>query len=152
VKALAEFLRVQVDASGKTLAVLASEIQICRTQISERLGGKVPDVSFVVALLDATIREPRLREHRLKAARCLRGSCGGVDRCRKRFTCWHRSWSEEHSFHQECEAGSAEHLAFEHLDAVYVPFHDARVVGQRERGGDRGAVAIDAGGEGVETG
>ncbi|MFC9616425.1 hypothetical protein [Streptomyces sp. NPDC056938] len=40
----------------------------------------------------------------------------------------------------------------EHLDAVDVPFHDARVPGQREPGDDRGPVAIDAVGEGVETG
>ncbi|WP_425264795.1 hypothetical protein [Streptomyces incarnatus] len=62
------------------------------------------------------------------------------------------SWSEEHSFPQECEAGSAEHLAFEHLDAVDVPFHDAQAPGQREPGDDRGPVTIDASGEGMKTG
>lgn len=33
-----------------------------------------------------------------------------------------------------------------------MPFHDARVPGQREPGDDRGLVAIDAGGEAMETG
>ncbi len=33
-----------------------------------------------------------------------------------------------------------------------MPFHDARVPGQREPGDDRGPVAIDADGEGMETG
>lgn len=33
-----------------------------------------------------------------------------------------------------------------------MPFHDARVPGQREPCDDGGPVAIDAGGEGVETG
>ncbi|MFM9625126.1 hypothetical protein ACKI14_45300 [Streptomyces turgidiscabies] len=67
-RALARFLRAQVDASGKTLAMLAGEINVSKTQISDRLGGKVPDQEFVTALIRATIPEPRLRERRLDEA------------------------------------------------------------------------------------
>ncbi|MFF1713943.1 tetratricopeptide repeat protein [Streptomyces sp. NPDC058268] len=65
---LARFMRAQVDASGKTLAVLAGEIHISKTQISDRLGGRVPDQEFVATLIRATIPEPRLRERRLTEA------------------------------------------------------------------------------------
>lgn len=72
VKALAEFLRAQVEGSGKTLAVLAGEINLSKSQISERLGGRIPEERFVVALVTATNREPMLRRHRLDEARRLR--------------------------------------------------------------------------------
>jgi hypothetical protein len=53
---------------------------------------------------------------------------------------------------EEVEAGAAEHLALEHLDAVDVPFHDSGAPGQGEAGDDGVTVAVDACGEGVETG
>ncbi|MEU6688121.1 hypothetical protein ABZ900_34625, partial [Streptomyces sp. NPDC046832] len=67
-QALAAFLRAQIDASGKTLAVLSGEIHISKSQISERISGKVPDRDFVTTLIHATIPEPRLRERRLTEA------------------------------------------------------------------------------------
>ncbi|MGW7513774.1 hypothetical protein ACWGJ0_39455 [Streptomyces massasporeus] len=74
-QALAAFLRAQVDASGKTLAVLAGEIHISKSQISDRIGGKVPDPDFVTALIRATVPEPRLCERRLtEAARLLQAA------------------------------------------------------------------------------
>ncbi|MEU5243638.1 hypothetical protein AB0G81_05890 [Streptomyces asoensis] len=48
--------------------MLAKEIHISKSQISERLGGKVPDQEFVRALIRATIPEPRLRARRLAEA------------------------------------------------------------------------------------
>ncbi|GAA1087040.1 hypothetical protein GCM10009577_04950 [Streptomyces javensis] len=47
----------------------------------------------------------------------------------------------------------AEHLSFEHLDAFDVSFDDARVPGQGEVGNDgiAVAVAVDAGGQGVQA-
>ncbi|MEU5666524.1 tetratricopeptide repeat protein [Streptomyces longwoodensis] len=74
-QALAAFLRAQIDASGKTLAVLAKEIHISKSRISEQIGGKVPDRDFVTALIRATIPEPRLCERRLaEAARLLQAA------------------------------------------------------------------------------
>ncbi|WP_432086426.1 hypothetical protein [Streptomyces sp. bgisy095] len=40
--------------------------------------------------------------------------------------------------------GAAEHLALERLDAVDVPFDDARVPGEGEAGDDGTTVAVDA--------
>ncbi|MFE7930775.1 hypothetical protein ACFU6S_18940 [Streptomyces sp. NPDC057456] len=65
---LAKFLRKQVDASGKTLTMLAREMHMSRTTISERLAGHSVDERFVSALLTATIAEPRLRQRRLATA------------------------------------------------------------------------------------
>lgn len=50
------------------------------------------------------------------------------------------------------EARAAEHLSFEHLDPVDVPFDNAGAAGQGKAGDDGIAVAVDAGGEGVEAG
>ncbi|OQR59955.1 hypothetical protein B6E66_32545, partial [Streptomyces maremycinicus] len=61
-------MRAQVDASGKTLAVLAKETHISKSQLSERMAGRVPDQEFVTVLIRATIPEPRLREKRLAEA------------------------------------------------------------------------------------
>lgn len=62
---LARFLRAQVKASRKTLAVLAEEIGYSRSQIGAFLGGKVPDKPFVTVMVRATTaREPQLRERR----------------------------------------------------------------------------------------
>ncbi|GGW73062.1 DUF3710 domain-containing protein [Streptomyces xantholiticus] len=68
---LARFLRAQVDASGKTLATLAGQVHVSKSQISERLAGKVPDRQFVTALIRVTVPEPRLRVHRLQQAEKL---------------------------------------------------------------------------------
>ncbi|GHI10066.1 hypothetical protein AQI88_41690 [Streptomyces cellostaticus] len=65
---LAEFLRKQVDASGKTLTMLAREMHMSRTTISERLAGRSVDEKFVSALLTATIAEQRQRQRRLATA------------------------------------------------------------------------------------
>jgi hypothetical protein len=48
---------------------------------------------------------------------------------------------------KEGEAGTAVHLALDHLDLVDVSLHGARVVRQRQAGGDGLLVAPDAGGE-----
>ncbi|MFE0184945.1 tetratricopeptide repeat protein [Streptomyces olivaceus] len=68
---LAEFLREQVDFSGRTLAQLAEQIHVSKSQISVGLAGKVPEPAFVTALIHATIPEPRLRKQRLDRAREL---------------------------------------------------------------------------------
>ncbi|MGW3289405.1 hypothetical protein ACWDR3_32675, partial [Streptomyces sp. NPDC001002] len=70
-EALANFLRAQVDASGKTLNTLAGEIHLSKTRISELLAGKIPGQNFVVSLIRATVPEPRLRERRLAQAEKL---------------------------------------------------------------------------------
>ncbi|SFH05216.1 hypothetical protein SAMN02787118_14033, partial [Streptomyces mirabilis] len=67
-KALAEFLRAQVDVSGKTLNTLAGEIHFSKSRISEHLAGKVPDQKFVTDLIRAAVLEPRLCERRLAEA------------------------------------------------------------------------------------
>lgn len=70
--ALARFLRAQVDASGKTLTVLAEAINYSKSQIGVFLAGKVPDEAFVTAMVRATsAREPLLRERRLSEATAL---------------------------------------------------------------------------------
>lgn len=67
--ALARFLRAQVDASGKTLTVLADEIGYSKSRIGAFLAGNVSGERFVTALVSATtVREPRLRERRLTEA------------------------------------------------------------------------------------
>ncbi|WP_328966210.1 tetratricopeptide repeat protein [Streptomyces virginiae] len=60
---LAQFLRHQVDASGKTLAVLAGEVGYSKSQVSHLLGGRIPPRHFVVALISATVPD-LLRERR----------------------------------------------------------------------------------------
>ncbi|MFC9815530.1 helix-turn-helix domain-containing protein, partial [Streptomyces virginiae] len=60
---LAQFLRHQVDASGKTLAVLAGDVGYSKSQVSNLLGGRIPPRSFVVALISATVPD-LLRERR----------------------------------------------------------------------------------------
>lgn len=50
------------------------------------------------------------------------------------------------------ESGPTEHLALEHLDAVYVSFDDAGTPGQGESGDDGIAITVDACGEGVDGG
>lgn len=67
---LAEFLRAQVDASGKTLAVLEKEIGYSTTQISSLLGGRIPAQRFVTSVIDATVPAP-LRERRRSEAAAL---------------------------------------------------------------------------------
>ncbi|MEV6841694.1 hypothetical protein AB0N17_46105, partial [Streptomyces sp. NPDC051133] len=68
VRKLAEFLREQVDASGKDLRTLGSEMHMSRATISERLAGHLVDEKFVKDLLRATIAEPWMRERRLATA------------------------------------------------------------------------------------
>ncbi|MFF9063105.1 hypothetical protein ACF09K_31065 [Streptomyces sp. NPDC014882] len=70
-RALAEFLRKQVDASGKTLSTLASEIHHSKSRISEYLAGNVPKDEFVAALISATVPELRLRQRQLAESRAL---------------------------------------------------------------------------------
>jgi hypothetical protein len=53
---------------------------------------------------------------------------------------------------QQIESGSAEHLAFEHFDAVHVAFDDAGTPRQSESCGDRGEVAFEADREAVQLG
>ncbi|MER6390514.1 hypothetical protein ABT236_18845 [Streptomyces sp. NPDC001523] len=60
---LATFLRAQVEAFGKTLAVLEKEIQYSTTQNSSLLGGRIPPQTFVTALIEATV-PAHLRERR----------------------------------------------------------------------------------------
>ncbi|MFD9081718.1 helix-turn-helix domain-containing protein [Streptomyces erythrochromogenes] len=67
---LAVFLRTRVDESGKTLAALATAINMSRSQISVYLGGKVPTQRFVTAIVDATVPAP-LRERRQEEANTL---------------------------------------------------------------------------------
>lgn len=68
---LAEFLRARVDESGKTLAVLAGEVSLSKSQVSAYLAGKIPPQPFVTALIRATV-PPQLRERRQQeAARML---------------------------------------------------------------------------------
>jgi hypothetical protein len=62
------------------------------------------------------------------------------------------SAGQENPLSQESEAGTAEHLAFEHLDPVDVSFDDSGVPGQGEPSDDGIAVTFDACGEGVEAG
>jgi hypothetical protein len=59
---------------------------------------------------------------------------------------------EQDTLAEEIEAGSAEHLTFEHLDPVDVSFDHAGAPGQGEAGDDGVPVAVDAGGERVEAG
>ncbi|WP_105973663.1 helix-turn-helix domain-containing protein [Streptomyces geranii] len=67
-KALAEFLRARVDASGKTPNTLAGEIHRSKSQISEYLAGKAPDRQVVVDLIKATVADPRLRKRYVEEA------------------------------------------------------------------------------------
>lgn len=79
--ALAVFLRAQVDASGKTLAVLAGELYLSKTKIGEHLAGRSPDQAFVTGLIAATVPEPRLRERRQnEAARLLQAAVHPIPR------------------------------------------------------------------------
>ncbi|MEV7174044.1 helix-turn-helix transcriptional regulator [Streptomyces sp. NPDC093224] len=70
---LAEFLRARVDRSGKTLARLATDVSLSKSQVSVYLGGKIPPESFVTAIVNATVPAP-LRERELAEARRLRES------------------------------------------------------------------------------
>ena len=53
---------------------------------------------------------------------------------------------------EQGEAGSAVHLAFDHLDPVDVAFDFAGAVGQGEAVGDGLLVGADPGGEGAQAG
>ncbi|MFH8259312.1 hypothetical protein [Streptomyces roseolus] len=69
---LAEFLRLRVDESGKTLAVLSKQVGYSTTQLSTHLSGRIPPHSLVVSLIAATV-PPALRERReAEAVRLLR--------------------------------------------------------------------------------
>ncbi|MFB7454671.1 tetratricopeptide repeat protein, partial [Streptomyces sp. NPDC056194] len=69
---LAEFLRQQVDGSGKTLATLSTEVGYSTSQISTLLSGRIPPRAFVVQLIAVTV-QPVLRERReTEALRLLR--------------------------------------------------------------------------------
>jgi hypothetical protein len=60
-------------------------------------------------------------------------------------------WNEDALAYQ-VGVGTAEHGAFECLDAVDLAFDGAGAVGQAESGGDRGVVAAQACHEGVQAG
>ncbi|MFF0561504.1 helix-turn-helix domain-containing protein, partial [Streptomyces sp. NPDC004266] len=60
---LAEFLRQQVDSSGKTLATLSKEVGYSKSQVSTHLSGRIPPRAFVIQLIAATT-PPLLRERR----------------------------------------------------------------------------------------
>ncbi|MER8237299.1 tetratricopeptide repeat protein, partial [Streptomyces sp. NPDC094049] len=69
---LAEFLRRQVDESGKTLAVLSRDVGYSTSQVSTLLSGRIPPRAFVVRLIAVTV-PPVLRERReSEALRYLR--------------------------------------------------------------------------------
>ncbi|MFD9797933.1 tetratricopeptide repeat protein [Streptomyces sp. NPDC059071] len=60
---LAEFLRQQIDSSGKTLAALAGEVGYSKSQVSTLLSGRIPPQKFVIQVVTATV-PPVLRERR----------------------------------------------------------------------------------------
>ncbi|MFB6698407.1 tetratricopeptide repeat protein, partial [Streptomyces rubiginosohelvolus] len=68
---LAKLLRAQVDASGKTLRDLESEIKVSKAQVGVYLAGKIPDDPFIIAVIEATV-PPALRERRTNEALYLR--------------------------------------------------------------------------------
>ncbi|MBD0692984.1 tetratricopeptide repeat protein [Streptomyces sp. CBMA123] len=62
---LAGFLRALVDASGLTMTAIAGGISWSKTQVGSYLAGsQLPEQDFVLALVAATVAEPRLRERR----------------------------------------------------------------------------------------
>src|SRR5215208_6173268 len=61
-----------------------------------------------------------------------------------------RSGREEDSFAEEVEVGAAEHLAFDHFDAVDRSLDGAGAVGQGQSGGDGVEISAQAGGEGPQ--
>ncbi|MFD3760807.1 hypothetical protein [Streptomyces sp. NPDC058622] len=67
---LAEFLRARVDESQKTLAVLAEDISLSKSQVGVYLSGKIPPQAFVTAIVNATVPAP-LRERRHSEASAL---------------------------------------------------------------------------------
>ncbi|WP_314254619.1 vWA domain-containing protein [Streptomyces kutzneri] len=67
---LAEFLRARVDESQKTLAVLAKDISLSKSQVGVYLSGKIPPQAFVTAIVNATVPAP-LRERRHSEAGAL---------------------------------------------------------------------------------
>ncbi|MFC9491940.1 hypothetical protein ACFTZM_38520 [Streptomyces hydrogenans] len=69
---LAEFLRLRVDESGKTLAVLSKQVGYSTSQLSTHLSGRIPPHDLVVGLIAATV-PALLRERReAEAVRMLR--------------------------------------------------------------------------------
>ncbi|WP_405815788.1 MULTISPECIES: tetratricopeptide repeat protein [unclassified Streptomyces] len=68
---LAQFLRHQVDTSGKTLAVLAGEVGYSKSQVSSLLGGRIPPRRFVIALISATVPNPLHERRQAEALRLL---------------------------------------------------------------------------------
>jgi hypothetical protein len=65
---------------------------------------------------------------------------------------WLGSGRHEDSFAEQVDVGAAEHLAFEHLDAVDVAFDRAGVPGQGESGCDGVLVVLDAFDERAQAG
>jgi hypothetical protein len=83
---------------------------------------------------------PRLRRHiRL----CGRGCC--VDQCRSTLV-WRLGLALAGGPHeaaaQEIQARAAKHLAFQHFQAIDVPFHGPRAPGQGDSCFDRGIVLV----------
>ncbi|MER5862822.1 hypothetical protein [Kitasatospora sp. NPDC002040] len=66
-KALAEFLRKQIDDSRLTMTEVASKVGYSKSQTGLYLAGKLPPEEFVTTLIDVTVREPAL--HRVRLAR-----------------------------------------------------------------------------------
>ncbi|WP_432089690.1 tetratricopeptide repeat protein [Streptomyces sp. bgisy095] len=69
---LAEFLRLRIDESGKTLAVLSKQVGYSTSQLSTYLSGRIPPHDLVTGLIAVTV-PPALRERReAEAVRLLR--------------------------------------------------------------------------------
>ncbi|MFD7057489.1 hypothetical protein ACFWBS_57930 [Streptomyces mirabilis] len=68
---LAEFLRRLVDQHGFTVRRLQEVMSYGKSTISSNLNGKVPQEQFVLDLVEAVVREPRMKQHVLAEARRL---------------------------------------------------------------------------------
>lgn len=68
---LAEFLRRLVDQHGFTVRRLQEVMSYGKSTISSNLNGKVPQEQFVLDLVGAVVREPRMKQHVLAEARRL---------------------------------------------------------------------------------
>ncbi|MFF9222130.1 restriction endonuclease [Streptomyces viridosporus] len=71
---MAQFLRKQVEASGKTLTDLSKEINFSKSLISANLSGAVPKPEFLKALIGATEQSQGVRSKKMQHALTLRGA------------------------------------------------------------------------------
>ncbi|MGK5694283.1 restriction endonuclease [Streptomyces sp. URMC 128] len=70
---MAQFLRKQVEISGKTLAALSKEMNFSKSILSANLAGAIPKPEFIRALILATEHSPAVRSSKLQQAMTLRG-------------------------------------------------------------------------------